>query len=187
MKFLLLTMAFLTSFAAGQGYRLELLVNGVAVPFSVAEALEQNGDTFVLESDAERATITFAGGVLDLNIADFGRWQYAHVLAVALERTAPGVYTFRTTVRHFDRGWEDYANVWRVVGPEVTGGERELLHPHDTEQPFTRSQAGVRAAGTVRIEAADNVRGLGGSTIGLDLEALPLTPTIEVSYRLQPN
>lgn len=44
------------------------------------------------------------------------------------------------TVRHPDTGWDHYADVWRVYLPDGTLlAERVLLHPHETEQPFTRS------------------------------------------------
>ena len=48
------------------------------------------------------------------------------------------------TIRHPDTGWDHYADGWRVLdmdGNEL--GMRVLLHPHETEQPFTRSLGGV--------------------------------------------
>ncbi len=69
---------------------------------------------------------------------------------------------------------EHYANVWQVRGDTVANGVRELLHPHDDEQPFTRSQAGVAAGGRVTVEAADTVHGFGGSAVVLDLSALEM-------------
>ncbi len=55
-----------------------------------------------------------------------------------------GTWRVSVTLRHDDSGWDDYADGWRV---ETEGGAvlatRELRHPHDEEQPFTRSISGV--------------------------------------------
>ena len=57
--------------------------------------------------------------------------------------TGPG-WTFDVTVSHPDTGWDHYADGWSVFAPDGTElGYRELLHPHETEQPFTRSLSGV--------------------------------------------
>jgi hypothetical protein len=48
------------------------------------------------------------------------------------------------TLLHPDTGWEHYADAWRVE--DASGavlGTRILLHPHENEQPFTRSQSGI--------------------------------------------
>lgn len=100
--------------------------------------------------------------------------DYAQVEYVKATETATGVWTFEVTVRHADEGWDHYADAWRVVGPD-TGrvlGERILLHPHDTEQPFTRSEAGIEIPGlaAVRVAARCTVHGFGGRTILVDLE-----------------
>lgn len=75
------------------------------------------------------------------------------------------------TVRHADQGWGHYADRWEVLGAD---GEvlttRVLLHPHDTEQPFTRSLGGLRLPrGTtqVRIRAHDSMHGYGGQVFTL--------------------
>ena len=52
-------------------------------------------------------------------------------------------------------------------------GFRELVHPHVTEQPFTRTLSGVEipaASDHVVIRARDNVDGWGSETFRLDLE-----------------
>ena len=68
----------------------------------------------------------------------------ADVMKVAVTETAPGTFRFDVSVRHDDEGWDHYANLWQVVGPDDSVlGERILLHPHDTEQPFTRSLSGI--------------------------------------------
>lgn len=53
-------------------------------------------------------------------------------------------WRFDVTIRHPDTGWDHYADGWRVL--DMDGNElvmRVLLHPHETEQPFTRSLGGV--------------------------------------------
>lgn len=74
-------------------------------------------------------------------------------------------WSFSVTVRHPDTGWDHYADGWSVFtmdGAEVA--HRKLLHPHETEQPFTRSLGGVtlpEGAAQVIIRAHDSVHGWG--------------------------
>ena len=164
--------------AAQTTYDLTLEINGEAAPFTV-EGAEASGSQF--STDAERATINFEGGSLDLNLTDWDVFDYAHVLGVSLSPTAENTYTVSATVRHFDQGWDNYADAFEVTGESVENGLRVLAHPHDNEQPFTRSQSGVVATGIVTVSAKDNVEGPGGSTVTLDLAALP---EAELSWRL---
>jgi hypothetical protein len=87
---------------------------------------------------------------------------------------APDGWRFDVTIRHPDTGWDHYADGWRVLGPDgAVLGTRTLLHPHETEQPFTRSLGGVvlpEGVGVVRIEARCSVDGW--STIS---DPVPLT------------
>ena len=91
----------------------------------------------------------------------------ADVVAVKLDRRAPGVWRFDVTVRHADAGWDHYADRWEVLAPD--GAElarRVLLHPHDDEQPFTRGLRGVEVPeglASVRVRAHDSVHGYGGA------------------------
>ena len=89
-------------------------------------------------------------------------------------------WTFHVTVRHEDTGWDDYADGWDVVLPDgtvlTTGADdvftRLLLHPHETEQPFTRSQSGLQIpedVTTVTVRAHDLVDGFGGQEVVVDL------------------
>ena len=77
------------------------------------------------------------------------------------------------TVKHADTGWEHYADAWRVLTPagkEI--GKRVLYHPHENEQPFTRSVGGVKIPSGidhVLIEAHDNVHGWGEKQFKLTL------------------
>jgi len=83
------------------------------------------------------------------------------------------LWTFNTTVRHNDEGWDHYADAWQVV--DSAGNvlaERVLLHPHDTEQPFTRSQSNIEIPPeltTVIVRAKCNVHGFGGQEVVVDL------------------
>ena len=89
-------------------------------------------------------------------------------------------WTFHVTVAHPDMGWEDYADGWDVVLPDGTAVRpdesspftRLLLHPHETEQPFTRSQSGIAIPDdvtSVTVRAHDLVDGFGGEAIVVDL------------------
>ena len=97
----------------------------------------------------------------------------ADVVGVRVEAGGNGTYTFHVTVRHDDAGWDHYADRWDVVTTEGTVlGKRVLLHPHDDEQPFTRSLSGVavpEGVRTVVIRAHDLVHGLGGAEMTVDL------------------
>lgn len=74
-------------------------------------------------------------------------------------------WRFDVTVRHGDTGWDHYADGWTVFAPDGTQlGYRKLLHPHENEQPFTRSLGGVQIPGGVTqviIRAHDSVHGDG--------------------------
>jgi hypothetical protein len=69
----------------------------------------------------------------------------AQVINTKAIQKSNGSWTFSVTIRHKDEGWDHYADEWIVVNPE-TGeilGSRILAHPHENEQPFTRSLSGV--------------------------------------------
>jgi hypothetical protein len=83
-------------------------------------------------------------------------------------------WTVETTLRHRDTGWEHYADAWRVV--DVAGqelGQHVLLHPHENEQPFTRSLNGITIPSDIQIvyvEAHDKVHGWSQQRIRVDLQ-----------------
>ena len=97
----------------------------------------------------------------------------ADVVDASAQRTAENTYAFSVTVRHADTGWEHYADRWQVLGPDgAVLGERILLHPHETEQPFTRELSGVvvpKGVEEVTIRAGDKVHGFGGAEISVKL------------------
>lgn len=80
-------------------------------------------------------------------------------------RSANGTYRFDVTVSHADSGWDHYADAFEILAPDGTLlGTRTLLHPHENEQPFTRSLTDVsvpRGTREVRVRAHDNVHGYG--------------------------
>ena len=96
----------------------------------------------------------------------------AVIEAVAV-RAEPGGWRFDVTVSHGDTGWDDYADGWRVVAEDGTVlGTRELLHPHEDEQPFSRSLTGVAipaGRGRVYVEARTKVEGWGSARFPVDL------------------
>ena len=93
----------------------------------------------------------------------------ADVLEVEITHSGDERYRVTVTVRHADEGWDHYADQWRVVAPDGTVlGTRTLHHPHETEQPFTRSLGGVSIPADVdevTVEARDTIHGRGGETM----------------------
>ena len=88
-------------------------------------------------------------------------------------RSQDGSYRFTVTLRHADNGWEHYADRWQVISP--TGdvlATRVLMHPHDHEQPFTRSLSGVAfgdGISWVTIRGHDKVHGDGAGEFKVNL------------------
>lgn len=97
----------------------------------------------------------------------------ADVVAAKATKTGGDTYRFDVTVAHEDTGWDHYANVWQVVGPDgAVLGERVLAHPHVNEQPFTRSLSGVSIPSditAVTLRAGDLVHEFGGTELYLEL------------------
>lgn len=71
---------------------------------------------------------------------------------VHAQKSGPN-WTFSVTLSHPDSGWDHYADGWEVLdenGNQI--GYRLLAHPHEHEQPFTRSLGGIRIpAGTKTV------------------------------------
>lgn len=93
----------------------------------------------------------------------------ADVLGAQLRCDAARLCDIDVTVRHADEGWQHYADHWQVLRPDGRIlGTRVLLHPHDREQPFTRSLRGLKIPPEVmevRVRAHDKVHGLGGAEV----------------------
>ena len=95
------------------------------------------------------------------------------VLSARLQDMGAGGWHASVTLEHADSGWEHYADAWRVLGKDaVVYGVRTLLHPHQSEQPFTRSQSGImipKTATRVYVEAHDKVHGWAPQRLQIDL------------------
>jgi len=120
-----------------------------------------------------------AGSGADSELANAADADVKFVRAV---QDSSSSWTFHVTVRHPDTGWEDYTNGWDVVLPDGTvilpkpddEFTRLLLHPHETEQPFTRSQSGIvipQGVSRVTVRAHDLLHGYGGQEVVVDLTA----------------
>ncbi|MBN1525014.1 MAG: hypothetical protein JW904_11045 [Spirochaetales bacterium] len=99
--------------------------------------------------------------------------DFAQVMYVRMQRQVNGTWIFDVTVRHHDQGWKHYAGLREVIDP--ANGEllekRVLLHPHDTEQPFTRSESGIIIPAGVKraiVRAKCTQHGFNGKQIAVD-------------------
>jgi hypothetical protein len=92
----------------------------------------------------------------------------AHVVSAEVTRSNGG-YRVTATVRSADTGWDKYADAWEVRTLDgAVVGTRILDHPHETEQPFTRSLNGVAIPAGVTevvVAARDSVVGFCGETV----------------------
>lgn len=86
-----------------------------------------------------------------------------------------GNCTVSVTLEHEDTGWEHYADGWQLAHPDGTVlGERTLYHPHEDEQPFTRSLSGVSIPADVTevlIRGHDNVHGFSSRSLRVKIDA----------------
>ena len=94
----------------------------------------------------------------------------ADVIDGSIKFLADGQFRIDATVLHEDSGWDHYVDRWDVLA--VDGrvlGSRELAHPHENEQPFTRSLTLSLPEGisVVMLQANDSVHGLGGKIFEL--------------------
>lgn len=97
----------------------------------------------------------------------------ADVIDVKANKVSAHTYTFKVTVRHTDTGWDHYADKWEILDPGgKVLGTRVLLHPHEDEQPFTRSLTGVHVPSSVKevtVRTHDKAHGWGGKTMTVKL------------------
>jgi hypothetical protein len=97
----------------------------------------------------------------------------ADVVDVKVYKTTSGLYTFHVTLLHGDTGWDHYANKWEITDSDGNVlGTRVLYHPHEDEQPFTRSLTGVAVpdgVSSVTIRAYDSVHADGGATMRVEM------------------
>jgi hypothetical protein len=97
----------------------------------------------------------------------------ADVIAVRVRPAGSDRFDFDVTIRSRDTGWARYADRFEVLAPGGTVlGMRELLHPHQDEQPFTRDLHGLRIPpGIRRVTLRAHMKGVGhdGATIEVAL------------------
>lgn len=109
---------------------------------------------------------------LAMTTAVAGTADVVGVEVFKLKKAGDTVFRFKVTVRHGDEGWDHYADAWEVVGPDGTVlGRRVLLHPHVSEQPFTRS-ADITVPSSVTevvVRARDKPHGLGGAEMSVQV------------------
>lgn len=93
--------------------------------------------------------------------------------AVKADKVGMG-WRFDVTIRHPDTGWDHFADGWEVVDAnDQVLGYRELMHPHVTEQPFTRSLSNVMVPDGVRtvwIRVRCNEEGWAGKRYEVQLD-----------------
>lgn len=114
-----------------------------------------------------------ASGQYNTNL-DYAQVEFVEAVEQRSDDSDVTVWRFSVRVRHRDQGWDHYADEWQVIDHETNEiyGVRELAHPHDNEQPFTRSQRGIEIPASVtlvRVRAKCNVHGFGGREIVVDL------------------
>lgn len=151
----------------------ELPEPATATPLPPTEPAPESAEAADVPADdsSTDGSSTDGGDVLTAGNPDL---DYAQVVYVKATQSSDGTWRFDTTVRHNDQGWDDYADAWQVIHPDSGEilGERILLHPHDNEQPFTRSQSGIAIPPEVTqviVRAKDNVEGFGGEVVLVDL------------------
>tara|TARA_R110002074_G_scaffold333468_3_gene503667 strand:+ start:114 stop:506 length:393 start_codon:yes stop_codon:yes gene_type:complete len=101
--------------------------------------------------------------------------EFAQVTGVLATQKADGSWCFGTSVRHNDQGWQHYADGWQVLDPDGNQIAFRLLgHPHDNEQPFTRSKCNISVPSElskVIVRAKCNKHGYGGKPFVVNLKS----------------
>jgi hypothetical protein len=99
--------------------------------------------------------------------------RFPDVIAVRVRASAPDIFNFDVTVSSPYDTPQRYADGFRVTTlAGASLGERQLLHDHQGEQPFTRDLNAVRIPSTVKtvlVQARDQVHGYGGAALQIAL------------------
>ena len=97
----------------------------------------------------------------------------ADVIKAVAKSVGDGAYRFDVTIKSKDKGWDYYCDRFDILGPDgKILGTRILHHPHETEQPFTRSLSSVQidaAIKEVTVTATMKPSGEGGETVKIKL------------------
>lgn len=111
--------------------------------------------------------------VIALCLAGLPAFADPPVIEQARAEMSAGSWRFDVTLSHPDTGWDHYADGWRVLGADDAElGMRTLHHPHETEQPFTRSLGGIAipdGVREVRIQSRCSVDGWSDTTLTVTL------------------
>lgn len=135
---------------------------------SSGDATVESTTTSAAPEEFEETEAAPAAEVTDGDAVGDPSTFFPEVLDVQAEPDGDGSWTFSVTLSSPYDTPEQYADAWRVVGPDGTElGFRLLTHDHANEQPFTRSQGGIvvpDGVDTVTIEARDLVNGWASDT-----------------------
>ena len=100
---------------------------------------------------------------------------FPDVLAVELRPSGERTYDVTVTISSPYDTPARYADGWRVLDPSGSVlGTHTLLHDLANEQPFTRTQRGLRipeGISEVTVEGRDQVHGFGGATVTVEVPA----------------
>jgi hypothetical protein len=105
--------------------------------------------------------------------ADAAAQKHPDVVSAKVRPSGTDTFDFDVTVSSPYDTPQRYADAFRVSGKDGSVyGERELLHDHANEQPFTRDLHGVRIPRAVRVvvvQARDRKFGYGGRSLEVAL------------------
>ena len=145
---------------------MDLAIIGAAARASSNERTNPRLTSDTAANQASRMRIVLLAAMLFA--AACARAGEADVVGVQVRRNAAGTYDFDITVKSVDKGWDYYADALEVLGPGgKLLGRRDLLHPHQTEQPFTRYLYGVEIpadVSEVTVRAHHKPKGYDGKT-----------------------
>ena len=110
-----------------------------------------------------------AGDPAEVQVDD----RFPEVIGVQLVSSGDRVYDVVVSISSPYDSPERYADGWRVLDPEGNVlGTHTLMHDHASEQPFTRTQAGLEipeGITSITVEGRDQANGYGGGTLSIDI------------------
>jgi hypothetical protein len=119
------------------------------------------------------ASIILVAGIASAQLQEPEAQKYPDVLNVKVQARGDQRFDFDVTVSSPYDSPQRYADAFRVIGADGrTYGERQLLHDHANEQPFTRDLYGVDIPAGVRsviVQARDLKNGYGGKSMEVKL------------------
>jgi protein-disulfide isomerase len=150
--------------------RVVIIVYGLALALALTACNGAAGEADTDSSTPPAVTtpaVTATATPATTAVADEQR--YPDIVDAELTRNDDGTYDIAVTVSSPYDSPERYADAWRVLSPDDRVlAERELLHDHANEQPFTRSLTNVTIPADVTevtIQGRDLRYGYGGETV----------------------